>query len=103
MTRNTPPGVLLLVAAGAQLGAAIGARDWSGFFLFLLVGVLYAVAGFFTLQQPVLAAESLTLMLAATFVVSVTRYAPAWVVQNSGLSDFYVSCCAGCGRCWRIC
>ena len=62
-------GVLLLVAAGAQLGAAIWARDWSGFFLFLLVGVLYAVAGFFTLQQPILAAESLTLMLAAAFVV----------------------------------
>jgi uncharacterized membrane protein HdeD (DUF308 family) len=62
-------GVLLLVAAGAQVGAAVWARDWSGFFLFLLVGVLYAVAGFFTLQQPVLAAESLTLMLAAAFVV----------------------------------
>jgi uncharacterized membrane protein HdeD (DUF308 family) len=62
-------GVLLLVAAGAQLGAAIWARDWSGFFLFLLVGVLYAVAGFFTLQQPILAAESLTLMLATVFAV----------------------------------
>jgi len=62
-------GVLLLVASGAQVGAAIWARDWSGFFLFLLVGILYAVAGFFTLQQPVLAAESLTLMLAAAFLV----------------------------------
>jgi uncharacterized membrane protein HdeD (DUF308 family) len=79
-------GVLLLVAAGAQLGAAVWARDWSGFFLFLLVGVLYAVAGFFTLQQPILAAESLTLMLAAAFVVGgvfriiialVERF-PAW-------------------------
>src|SRR5438132_1120840 len=62
-------GVLLLIAAGAQMGAAIWARDWSGFSLFLLVGVVYAVAGFFTLQHPVLAAESLTLMLAAAFLV----------------------------------
>jgi hypothetical protein len=61
-------GVLLLIAAGAQTAAAIGARDWSGFFLFLLVGVLYAVAGFLTLQHPVLAAEGLTLMLAAFFL-----------------------------------
>jgi len=89
-------GVLLLVAAGAQLGAAIWARDWSGFFLFLLVGVLYAVAGFFTLQQPVLAAESLTLMLAATYVVGgvfrvifalVERFPSwGWVLANGVLA-----------------
>jgi uncharacterized membrane protein HdeD (DUF308 family) len=89
-------GVLLLVAGGAQVGAAIWARDWSGFFLFLLVGVLYAVAGFFTLQQPVLAAESLTLMLAAAFVVGgvfriivalVERFASwGWVLANGTIT-----------------
>ena len=89
-------GILLLVAAGAQMGAAVWARDWSGFFLFLLVGVLYAVAGFFTLQQPVLAAESLTLMLAAAFVVGgVFRIIVAllerfpswgWVLANGALA-----------------
>jgi uncharacterized membrane protein HdeD (DUF308 family) len=62
-------GVLLLIAAGAQMAAAIWARDWSGFFLFLLVGILYAIAGFLTLQHPLLAAEGLTLMLAAAFLV----------------------------------
>jgi uncharacterized membrane protein HdeD (DUF308 family) len=62
-------GVLLLVAAGAQMAAAIMARDWSGFFLFLLLSVLYGVAGFVTLLHPIAAAESLTLMLAALFVV----------------------------------
>jgi uncharacterized membrane protein HdeD (DUF308 family) len=62
-------GVLLLIAAGAQIAAAFLARDWGGFFLFLLLGVLYAVAGFLTLQHPLLAAESLTLMLAAVFLV----------------------------------
>jgi uncharacterized membrane protein HdeD (DUF308 family) len=62
-------GILLLIAAGAQTAAAIWARDWSGFFLFLLLGVLYAVAGFLTLQHPLLAAEGLTLMLAAAFLI----------------------------------
>ena len=62
-------GVLLLIAAGAQTAAAILARDWDGFFLFLLLGFLYGVAGFLTLQNPLLAAEGLTLMLAALFLV----------------------------------
>src|SRR5262249_51616896 len=62
-------GVLLLIAAGAQTAAAIWARDWKGFFLFLLLGVLYAVTGFLMLQHPVLAAGGLTLMLAAGFLV----------------------------------
>jgi uncharacterized membrane protein HdeD (DUF308 family) len=62
-------GILLLIAAGGQMVAAILARDWGGFFLFLLLGVLYAVTGFLMLQHPLLAAEGLTLMLAAAFLV----------------------------------
>ncbi|HEV3255790.1 MAG TPA: HdeD family acid-resistance protein [Gemmataceae bacterium] len=79
-------GILLLIAAGAQMAAAIWARDWSSFFLFLLVGVLYGVAGFLTLQHPLLAAEGLTLMLAACFlaggvfriIVAVAERFPSW-------------------------
>jgi uncharacterized membrane protein HdeD (DUF308 family) len=62
-------GILLLIAAGAQMAAAIWAWDWRGFFLFLLLAILYAVTGFLMLQQPLLAAEGLTLMLAAAFLV----------------------------------
>ena len=65
-------GVLLLIAGGAQMSAAVLARDWSGFFLFLLLGTLYAVAGFLTLQHPLAAAEGLTLMLAAGYLVGGT-------------------------------
>jgi uncharacterized membrane protein HdeD (DUF308 family) len=65
-------GILLLVAAGTQLAAAVLARDWGGFFLFLLLGVLYAVAGVLMVQHPLLAAVGLTLMLAATFLVAGT-------------------------------
>jgi uncharacterized membrane protein HdeD (DUF308 family) len=79
-------GILLLIAAGAQMAAAIWARDWSSFFLFLLVGVLYGVAGFLTLQHPLLAAEGLTLMLAACLlaggvfriIVAVAERFPSW-------------------------
>jgi uncharacterized membrane protein HdeD (DUF308 family) len=73
-------GVLLLIAAAAQTAAALLARDWDGFFLFLLLAILYGVAGFLTLQHPLLAAEGLTLMLAALFlVVGLFRIAVALV------------------------
>ena len=62
-------GVVLLVAAGGQIAASVLARDWGGFLLFLLLGLLYTVAGVMMIRQPLLAAEGLTLMLAATFLV----------------------------------
>ncbi len=62
-------GVLLLIAGAAQMAAALLAREWDGFFLFLLLAFLYAVAGLLTLEHPLLAAEGLTLMLAALFLV----------------------------------
>jgi uncharacterized membrane protein HdeD (DUF308 family) len=79
-------GILLLIAAGAQTAAAIWARDWGGFFLFLLLGIVYAVTGFLMMQHPVLAAEGLTLMLAAALlvggvfriVVAVVERFPSW-------------------------
>jgi uncharacterized membrane protein HdeD (DUF308 family) len=63
-------GFVLLFAAGAQIAAACLARSWSGFSLFLLLGILYAVAGFLTIQHPLLAAESLTLMLSAALMIA---------------------------------
>jgi uncharacterized membrane protein HdeD (DUF308 family) len=85
-------GILPLLAAGAQTVAAIWARDWSGFFLFLLLGLLYAVTGFVMLMHPVVAAESLTLLLAAAFLIGgvyrivvalVERFASwGWVLLN---------------------
>ncbi len=63
------PGVLLLIAGVAQTAAALLARDWDGFFLFLLLGLLYGVAGFLTIDHPLLATESLTLMLAVLFLL----------------------------------
>jgi uncharacterized membrane protein HdeD (DUF308 family) len=62
-------GVLLLIAGGAQMAAAILARAWDGFYLFLLLATLYAVAGLPMLQHPRIAAEDLTLMLAVLFLI----------------------------------
>ena len=42
-------GVLLLIAGGAEFAAAVLARDWRGFFLFLLLGILYTVTGMLAL------------------------------------------------------
>ena len=79
-------GVLLLIAAAAQMAAAILAREWDGFFLFLLLAFLYGVAGFLTLRHPLLAAEGLTLMLAALLLVvglfriavALIHHIPSW-------------------------
>jgi uncharacterized membrane protein HdeD (DUF308 family) len=75
-------GILLLIAGAAQTAAALLAREWDGFFPFLLLGFLYAVAGFLTLQHPLLVAEGLMLMLAALFlIVGLFRIAVALVGQ----------------------
>jgi uncharacterized membrane protein HdeD (DUF308 family) len=89
-------GIVLCVGAGAQLAAAIFARDWKGFFLFLLLGILYAVVGMLTVSHPLVAAEALTLMLATVFLIAgAFRIAVAlgyrfpswgWVALNGGLT-----------------
>jgi uncharacterized membrane protein HdeD (DUF308 family) len=44
-------GSILLIAAGAQIAAAILARSWRGFFLFSSISMLYGVAGALTVGQ----------------------------------------------------
>ena len=51
------------------MAAAILARAWDGFFLFLLLAILYAVAGLPMLRHPWIAGEDLTLMLAVLFLI----------------------------------
>jgi uncharacterized membrane protein HdeD (DUF308 family) len=62
-------GILLLIAGVAQTAAALLARDWDGFFLFMLLGLLYGVAGFLTIEQLLFGTESLSLMLAVLFLL----------------------------------
>ena len=62
-------GLLVLMAGVAQLVGAFWTRDWSGFFLTLLMGVLYAVLGVMILRAPVKAELALTLLLACVLMV----------------------------------
>jgi uncharacterized membrane protein HdeD (DUF308 family) len=62
-------GVLLLIGGAAQLAGAFWTRDWSGFLLSLLMGVLYSVLGLFFLRDPGDALLTMTLLLACALMV----------------------------------
>jgi uncharacterized membrane protein HdeD (DUF308 family) len=62
-------GLLALVAAGVEFASAIWSRRWEGVLLHLLIGVLYAVLGFLVLSRPGLALATLTLLVAALFLI----------------------------------
>lgn len=63
-------GILMLLAGGAQIAHAFGVKEWGGFFLWLLGGLLYALAGVVAFSNPLLASAVLTLLLAASLVAS---------------------------------
>jgi uncharacterized membrane protein HdeD (DUF308 family) len=62
-------GSLLLLGGSAQLVGAFWTRDWSGFFLGLLMGVLYVVLGVMFLRHPTDAVVTMTLFLACALMV----------------------------------
>jgi uncharacterized membrane protein HdeD (DUF308 family) len=63
-------GVLFLVGGITQLVGVFWTREWSGFFLSLLVGVLYLVLGVIFLRHPGDALLAMTLLLACALMVS---------------------------------
>jgi uncharacterized membrane protein HdeD (DUF308 family) len=62
-------GTFLLLAGAMHLVNAMSGRNWRGFFIHLLIAVLYLVVGMLMLSHPIRAAEGLTLMLSAAFIV----------------------------------
>ena len=62
-------GSLLLIGGIVQTAYTFTIRKWSGFFLSLLSGILYAVVGFFMIMHPTASALSLTLLIAAFYIV----------------------------------
>ena len=62
-------GILLLIGAILQVVTAIWGRSWKGFFLHLLAGVLYLIAGVFMIQNPLEAAVGLTFLVAVCLAV----------------------------------
>lgn len=63
-------GALMLVGGVVEIIHAFGVRTWGGFFLWLLTGILYAIAGILTFYNPLLASAVLTLLIAASLVAA---------------------------------
>jgi len=63
-------GALLVLGGIIQLVGAFWTRDWSGFFLSLLMGVLYLVLGVLFLRDPGDALLAMTLLLACVLMVA---------------------------------
>jgi uncharacterized membrane protein HdeD (DUF308 family) len=63
-------GIMMLISGIAEVINAFQIKTWGKFLLWLLLGILYIVAGFITFENPLLAAAVLTLLLGFTLVVS---------------------------------
>jgi uncharacterized membrane protein HdeD (DUF308 family) len=89
-------GILLISGGVVQLVNAFLARSWRGFFIHLFAGLLYLVVGGLMVEHPVEAAEGLTLMLGAAFLLggamrvtySLTQSfaGRGWVLMNGFIS-----------------
>jgi uncharacterized membrane protein HdeD (DUF308 family) len=62
-------GSLLLIGGIVQTVYSFWSRQWSGFFFSLLAGIIYSVTGFLLLMHPTAGALSLTLLLAAFYII----------------------------------
>lgn len=62
-------GILFLIVGIAESIGAFWARDWSGFFVRLLAGLLYLLLGVLFVISPVESAAALTLVLAAFLMI----------------------------------
>lgn len=63
-------GVLLMIGGIMQIVNSFYTGRWGGFFLHLVLGLLYLVVGFMLLDAPTLNAITLTFLLAAFFIVA---------------------------------
>jgi uncharacterized membrane protein HdeD (DUF308 family) len=62
-------GMSLLVSGISTIVASFWAGKWSALMLQLLIGIFYAVLGFLIMDTPVASTVSLTLVVAAMFIV----------------------------------
>jgi uncharacterized membrane protein HdeD (DUF308 family) len=61
-------GILLLAGGLVQVVTSFWAGGWRGFFVQLILGILYAIAGTFMVRHPAAAAAVITLALALAYV-----------------------------------
>ncbi len=89
-------GWLLIIGGIFEVIHGFSRRQWSGFFINLLGGVLYAVAGVVMIANPALAAVSLTLLIAIILIVaglfrlvvafSTPLHHRGWLILNGAIS-----------------
>jgi uncharacterized membrane protein HdeD (DUF308 family) len=76
-------GIMMIMAGVAEVVGAFQIKGWGKFLLWVLLGVLYIVAGFVTFQNPLLAAAVLTLILGVALIASgIMRIILAFSVQQ---------------------
>src|ERR1700745_3689396 len=63
-------GVMMIIAGVAEVFSAFQIKSWGKFLFWVLLGVLYIIAGFVTFENPLFAAALLTLILGASLVAS---------------------------------
>lgn len=63
-------GVMMCVAGIAEIINGFQMKTWGRFFLWIVLGILYVIAGFLTFENPLLAGALLTLMLGIALIVS---------------------------------
>lgn len=62
-------GALLIVGSIIHFAQAFSGRGWKGFFVQVLLGLLYAAAGISLMANPVVGLATLTILLVAFFAV----------------------------------
>ncbi len=78
-------GIMMLIAGVAEVINAFQVKTWGKFFLWILLGALYIVAGFVTFENPLLAAAVLTLLLGFSLVASgIMRIVLAFAMRGAG-------------------
>jgi uncharacterized membrane protein HdeD (DUF308 family) len=63
-------GWLLVLAAIFEFVSAFMVGNWAGFFLHLLIAILFGIVGVLMLTRPVISAESLTLVMGVFFLIA---------------------------------
>jgi uncharacterized membrane protein HdeD (DUF308 family) len=77
-------GALILIVGGMEVVGSFWCRDWSGFFLALLSGILGVVLGLMLLANPIQGGITLTILLASFLFVGGIFKAAAAVAHRFG-------------------
>jgi uncharacterized membrane protein HdeD (DUF308 family) len=77
-------GVMMMVSGVIEIVHGFQMRRWRRFFLWVVIGALYIVGGFFAVTNPLLASAALTLLLGFFLIAAgVARIVLAMQMQTS--------------------